>query len=386
METESERRAFLFVTRSAFKLWCVLQPHKSKGKELCDIIVVCDPYIIIISIKDIFLSNSVNAPIAIARWRRKAIEESIGQIYGAERWLSQSDCIFKEDGITKISLPRTDTRRILRIAVACGGGNDPKVEQGHFEKGFVHVLDEISLTHIFQELDTIEDLIQYLLAKQKLAIFEKPKIFATGEENLLAQYDVINRAFIQDSNLNQTDVHIRTRQLASDNYKNAHELLEPSYLIDGIINSFCDHFEAGSLVRATEFSELELALRVLVREPRRNRHAIANSMLQLVDPDPNGTIIRSRLLSLGNEVTYVLLSVPHLEDRADRVNELKMRCFIARIRVEHNHTVVGIGTERDQLGKGSSTDLLYYHAPEVTNEMREKAEENSIEFGFWKTS
>jgi len=38
--------------QSSLSLWSYASPRGKKGKELCDILVVCDPDIIIISVKD----------------------------------------------------------------------------------------------------------------------------------------------------------------------------------------------------------------------------------------------------------------------------------------------------------------------------------------------
>jgi len=58
------------------------------GKELCDLLVVCDPHVIIFSEKNI---NWSDKPVQVAwsRWFKKAVEKSADQINGAERWISE---------------------------------------------------------------------------------------------------------------------------------------------------------------------------------------------------------------------------------------------------------------------------------------------------------
>jgi hypothetical protein len=73
------------------RLWGIANPiGKDQQKELCDYLVVCDPDIIIVSVRDITLSDAANA-IERERWRRKAIKKSAESIYGAERILRTLD-------------------------------------------------------------------------------------------------------------------------------------------------------------------------------------------------------------------------------------------------------------------------------------------------------
>ncbi|MEI9806637.1 MAG: hypothetical protein WDO16_01450 [Bacteroidota bacterium] len=68
-------------------------------------LVVCDPDIIIFSVKEINIKESGNYDIDFDRWERKAIDESVAQIYGAERIIKQKEEILLKDKATKIKLP-----------------------------------------------------------------------------------------------------------------------------------------------------------------------------------------------------------------------------------------------------------------------------------------
>ena len=54
------------------------------------------------------------------------------------------------------------------VAVALGSDGAVGFEQGDFGKGFVHILDDRSLQIVMEELDTITDFVEYLLAKEAL--------------------------------------------------------------------------------------------------------------------------------------------------------------------------------------------------------------------------
>ena len=49
---------------------------KDPGKELCDVLVVCDPDIIIISIKEIGYKDTGNPTVDWERWRKRAIDNA----------------------------------------------------------------------------------------------------------------------------------------------------------------------------------------------------------------------------------------------------------------------------------------------------------------------
>ncbi len=100
------------------------------------------------------------------RWQKKAIEGSIDQIYGAERFLKTVKEITLSDKITKIKLPEFSKREIFRIAVAFGKKDNYPLDNGNFGNGFVHVVDEQSTFTVLKELDTITDFVAYLNAKE----------------------------------------------------------------------------------------------------------------------------------------------------------------------------------------------------------------------------
>ena len=54
MMNESEKYVADICTKSFLSLWCYANPQgRSSGKELCDFLVICDPDVVIVSVKDI---------------------------------------------------------------------------------------------------------------------------------------------------------------------------------------------------------------------------------------------------------------------------------------------------------------------------------------------
>ncbi|MBN1236472.1 MAG: hypothetical protein JW999_10580 [Methanotrichaceae archaeon] len=169
-------------------------PKGKNGKELCDVLIVCDPDIIILSVKEIELTNSGDISVDWSRWqKKKAIEESCGQIYGAEKWIKRATHVITKEGRKSLSFPQSDRRKIHRIAVALGGKREVPIYFGELGKGFVHVFDEYSLNIIINMLDTITDFIKYLNDKEFLSIAGIQTMFLGYEEDLLALYIYNNR-------------------------------------------------------------------------------------------------------------------------------------------------------------------------------------------------
>jgi hypothetical protein len=188
MKNKAEEFVYTVCRETFLSLWSYANPLGKDNKELCDILVVCEPDIIIFSVKEIKVTESGDIETDWKRWNRRAVEESANQIYGAERWLKSAPQVIKSDGSLGLNLPPGQDQRIHRVVVALGGKDKVPILFGDFGKGFVHVLDEISFGIILQELDTITDLIEYLSAKERFYLAGKETPFLAGEENFLALY------------------------------------------------------------------------------------------------------------------------------------------------------------------------------------------------------
>ena len=176
-------------------LWCYNNPRAEAGKELCDILIVCDPHIIIVSVKDVTL-NPQKERVGHERWLRKAVDASIKQIYGAQKTLSTASQVILKDGSPALNLPDVSARKIHRIAVAFGSQGQVPISSGDSGSGFVHVMDEQSFFELLTELDTITDLMDYLVAKE--ALLTRCSVVIEGSEsNLLGLYLQHGRAFPQ---------------------------------------------------------------------------------------------------------------------------------------------------------------------------------------------
>lgn len=184
--TPSERFIAQLCSQSFLPFWSYPNPIGKNNKELCDVLVVCGIHVIIMSVKDITVSNHSDEIVQYERWIKKAIEESVQQLYGAERYLASVDQILACDYKTKIKLPPKSIRNIYRIAIAFGSKPHFPLPHGNFGKGFVHVFDEKSTFILLNELDTVTDFTDYLIVKQKF--FETHKVLIPSESDFFAIY------------------------------------------------------------------------------------------------------------------------------------------------------------------------------------------------------
>jgi hypothetical protein len=193
--TPSEALVERLAKRSFLSLWSESNPLARRGKELCDLLVVCDPDILLISVKEIALERSGSVEVDANRWRRRAIEKSVEQLYGAERQLLRMDRVVRADGAAGLALPPLHLRRIHRIAVALGANGALTISSGDWGKGFVHVMDEIALDRVMAELDTLTDTVEYLRAKEELVARSEVVLPGSDESDLLAVYLHHGRCF-----------------------------------------------------------------------------------------------------------------------------------------------------------------------------------------------
>lgn len=229
-------------------LWSYPNPLGKGNKELCDLLVVCDPHVLIFSVKQISVPESGDSAVDRDRWQRRAVDDSVKQIYGAERSLATADRVAPNDDMEGLPLPSRGIRRTHRLAVAIGRGDKFPLSSGDFGKGYVHVLDEVSLPIVLTELDTITDFVDYLAAKQKLRKRGTSIIQAGGgEEDLLAWYLAHNRSFPERPGLSMFEPGMWAEFCREPEYLAKKNEDEVSYQWDQIIEKLNKDFRLGRL-------------------------------------------------------------------------------------------------------------------------------------------
>jgi hypothetical protein len=377
----AEELVFQLCRRSFLRLWSYANPRGKKGKELCDALVVFEPDVVIFSVKEIALRHSGNPAVDRERWLRAAVEESHPQIWGAERWIASAERVVRADRGEGLPFPAPTIRRIHRVAVALGSGGAIPVESRDYGHGFVHVLDEVSLSLIMRELDTAKDFVEYLRAKEELYAQGFEVRVPGGEEDLLAVYLHRGRSF--------RDLHGPTeiQKGAWDELNRKPEFGRrkladrASYAWDGVIDFLAGELE-GEGLEFGSLGEMESLLRVMAGEDRFARRMLGRTFREFLDAAA-AEDVQSRMTVSPSGIRYVFLAHPHGGDRSARIRELRGRCFVARSLEPHCKTVIGIATDRPRRGAGFSMDAMRLTIENWTEEHQRQAEEGQRLFGWF---
>lgn len=381
---KSEKYVYWICEKSFLSLWSYLNPIRRGGKEVCDILVVSGPHILIFSVKEIKIKPSGDESIDKERWIKRAIKKSCDQIYGAQRRIFSHEDVITRDGKRIIELPELPKRKIHRIAIAFGGNRNFPIIDKDFGSGFVHVFDEKSFAILLGELDTITDFIDYLKEKEKFLSSSGVIQLPGGEEDLLAAYLHVGRKFPEKSDL------IILEEDLWENFKRKPEYIAKkkadgeSYFWDSLIEIFCKDISEEKLEIGGAFSENEMVVRVMAMEDRFGRRILGksfNEFLKLAEQNK----VRSRTINSPSDVTYVFLAMPHGEDRGFRMAELHGRCLVMRSKKEKGDTVIGIATEQPKKGRGSSLDAIYMCIKEWNKDFQEMLDSMPEELNYFKS-
>jgi hypothetical protein len=377
--------------RTFLSLWSVAEPRGDDGdKELCDVIVVCDPDVIVFSVKEIEYKETDNGVIGIRRWTKRAVTESLRQIRGAERALKRIGQIRMRDGSPSLLLPPLMRRRVHRIAVALGSKGEVPISESGSKGAFVHVFDERGFETTITELDTIADFVAFLSATEQF--LEKSQMIVVGAENLLGLYLQQGRQFPGGADLLVVTDDIWTELSGEEAFRRKKDADKESYLWDSLIERLVNDSDPSLTTAAGAAPDIdnggiERVARVMARESRFNRRILAKAFIEF----HVGGGIRSRIARSPSGVTYVFLVRPHGWSRDARTEELLARMFIARGRTPGANEVVGLATEAYVQGAGSSLDAALLSKPDWTPEdestlLRLQAETGAFAKPQWSQS
>jgi hypothetical protein len=420
--TASERYLDGLCKRSFLSLWSYPNLFRDQGrkhgrgdgKELCDHLIVFNEHVIIFSDKSCAFPNTGDANLDWRRWYRRSIAESADQIYGTERWLLKyPDRVFTDKTCSeKFPIPISQNSRIHRVVVALNAslrceeffgstgsgslalsskvnGDEMPFHVGEVDqsRGFIHILDDVTLDIVLSELDTITDFANYLDRKE--ALFRSGKIIiAPGEEDLLAHYTThTNKEEQHDFDIGKNFDGVSFPEGAwahvanNPQYAAKKSADRSSYAWDELIEKFNRNALAGTLAQASEFSlaHYERALRMLASESRFSRRSLVRALFDLLATTPHEkNKMRMVLTKQSRERAYVLLiagqDVKHPEYRERRAGLLSAYCEIAKLYRPKLLDIIGIGTEPIDYDSRSE-DLVYLDARHWNAERQRSAEE-----------
>lgn len=361
---EAEQFVSELCQHSFLSLWTYPNPRGKKSQELCDVLVVCDPDILVISVKEIEFKNTDKPEVDLIRWQKKAVKESVKQVFGAERRLGLVDTVTTNDGSMGLHLPNLATRKIHRIAVAIGGENKVPIASRTYEnKGeqkFVHVFDRISFRIIMQELDTITDFVRYLRARKEL----NAEVLMEGEEDMLALYLPNGRVF-SDHDVICIEGGYWNELVKHPQYIRGKKENKISYKWDKLIEKLSQRLLNNKHHGNSDLNNAEKALRIMAREDRFTRRGLAKSFIDFFEKSYDGKT-RARILTDPGLATYVFLA----SKSKCRNEALAHRCIVARYLHPQKTQVIGISTDNSNPLYNSSGELFYFDCPMLTPELK----------------
>ena len=376
----SEEITYNLCKKSFLSLWSYANPWRAKGKEFCDVLVVFHPHVVIISVREIRYDDSANETVALKRWQRRAIEESVRKIYNAEKWIMLNRTVLNGN-MKPIAIPDLKMARIHRVAVALGSRRLVPVGSGDFGKGYVHVHDEISFHLMLQELDTITDFVDYLTSVESLLSGGVRIILNGGQEDLLALYLENNRSLPGKANVLVIDERVWKDFDRRPEVKRRREEDKLSYLWDFIIEELSRSAKNGTLECESNPRETELVLRTMAGEDRFNRRILSQQIDDVLRNTPK-THRRAKVMESSSGILYVLLVSERGRDREDRRTELELRCYAARNIFRSSPIVVGMATEHYDPA-GHSFDACYLRFDKWTKEDEKRALEIKEKLGYF---
>lgn len=427
--TPTERYLTALGRRSFLSLWSHANLFRGVAKELADLTVICDRHVVLFSDKKIRYHHEKTTEVAWKRWYNKAVANSSKQLIRAKGWIeNHPDRIYfdaRASQQAELFLRVKEPLEVHLVAVANGasqacirefsGGSgglivspsECAISPAPFTVGnpggsreFVHVFDEVNLNVVLQELDTIDDFLGYLRARQKT--FELGNLMhAASEEDLLAMFLRDVNAEGEHDFVSETGKPFREGQFFAvqegsylaytkrGEYKRKKKADKKSYLWDQLIETFAKNFVNGTLAPVPkELAEFdgsqggaEIGLRYMALEPRIMRRAHSEAILGAFDSlrqSKGDRFFRAMLPEeRGKSKTgFFVLLVNRGGPLADWSYEdyRRYRAMLARaysenllLRYRSLERVVGIVTEGER-GGGRSEDLIYQEQQEWSEE------------------
>jgi len=434
--TETERLLADFCERSFLTLWSYSNPYKDDGKELCDLLAVCDDAVFIFFDREKVIDDDVaaNAAVVWERWKRRVIDDQVRTAHGSERYLRAGRSVFLDPArTTSFPLPIPALPRVYKIVVAHGAADacsrasteniagslavaysDSPREAVPVAPFFVfldrgspvHVLDSHNLGIIFAHLDTVADLAAYLDFKGEL-IATNELLCYCGEEDLLALYFAVQNdvvAPVVERFIERLPKGIVMAEGAwqaltrTSAYENMLAINEVSYGWDELITGACKDFLAGRTFGNAQPFSGPSAILEMAKEPRHVRRFLSENLRHLVSLPPAGGDGIHRRVSLipmaesGTAYVFLVVGAPsamreHPNWRHGRKNLLQAACGAAKLKLPHLKKVIGIGVEDPRCAPaGCGNDFALLLCEELSAADRAFYEKQNALYQFFATS
>lgn len=427
--TTPSERALASLARKAFlTLWSYPNVFtdegrangKGDGKELCDLLVVFGNDVLLFSDKDCAYQSNVDVAVAWPRWYRSAIDKSAKQLAGAEKFIKAfPKRIFLDKACQSslpIELPHASMARYYLIAVTrgshfparqfFGGGSSGSVmllnelvgKAAHVQmpfhigfplKGrrFVHVLDEMTVDLLLEELDTVPDLVGYL--KKKEEFLQQPDVIVSvpGEEELLARYMSTMRD--EEHAFPKTPKGVNFVALpegdwevyrASPQWKAKQKANEISFMWDALIEHQSGFIRSGKAITVLwqptkDGVNHERIVRSLAAQPRLARRSLSMDLqVAMHRSDPGHMFARIKMTGRPPDQAFVFLTIPRTEGedydttyRHRRMHTLMVYCHAVKNGMPTLKGAIGVASEPFS-ERTASQDFMHVDLSEMSDE------------------
>lgn len=439
-KTHSERALTRLARKAFLSLWSYPNVFtdegrsrgKGDGKELCDLLVVFGNDVLLFSDKDCEYHPDVDVKVAWPRWYKRAIEKSAKQLAGAEKFSKEFP---KRVFIDKhchtplpIALPDPAVARYFLIAVTrgahfaarhyFGGGSSGSVMlasdikgKDHYERPFyvgfplesgrfVHVLDEMTVDLLLEELDTVPDFVSYLACKEVFMSTPGVVVSIPGEEELVARYI----ATMRDGQhaLPEIPKGVAYVALPEGDWKEyatsaqraaKREADKVSYLWDSLIEHQSKFIRAGTAITLPDQSpkrvEHERIVRAMAQQNRLERRQCGADLHYVLSRDePKGVFARLHMTGSPPRRVFVFLAAKRRADmsyeeyRESRMQFLMAYCNAIKGDMPSLQEAIGVSAEPYSEGESSFEFLYVDHSKPMSDEekmvWREIADELKI--------
>lgn len=443
-ENDTEKILAKLCDNAFLRLWVYPNVYKNYGKELCDVLVVFENEIYIFSVKDIKFSSDAfksedSLNIAWKRWRKTAIDESIKQVNGAERWLKgHPDRIFLDAKCTKYFPINLQDKKynIHKIIVAHGADDaccqyfqalhgslpisyldsskinidDCKYKEDEpfrvelDKNDIIHLFDTYTLDIILNELDTITDFSNYISTKED-AIRKTEMITYCGEEDLLGlylkNYDEKSRKHYIINKKEEGGIlfviegtwHIFS---SSEAYKAKKAVDEISYFWDKLLQRTSQNALNMILGGNADVFNGSSAIIEMAKESRFMRRHLSSIFLKSVAefPENCGDFIRKvsggYSEDLDNSYVFLQLKSKDLENLTDEVREkriklLEIACGTFKNKFPKAKKIIGICINAPKFSTNTAEDFVLLNCEHWSNEDKLYYQEANEGWNFWQT-
>lgn len=379
----SEKYLAKLSSETFLSLWRFPAPtYFETGKPLCGLLVVCDPHVIIFSVKKVSWKDTEDEEADFKHWMLQSLKAI------KEETRATTDLINREsDPAVKASheglpFPDASRRQLHLIGVALGGKQKRALAQYDSGGGFVHVFDQPSFDLLLAELDTISDLIYYLFCKEKLAERFKNSL-AVLEEELLASHLASKQKTTPSCKAAERGKLRAAEFFQSDDYLNAKNDQKSSYAWDNLIKCLNANCRKEFWSLEDDLTHAERAARTMARESRSERIGMAKLVKEYLN-GPRDRANRACVLVSPSGTSYMFMLAMEDEPEEECEHELRLRTLIARNLPKGGPVVVGIAIIESKTRPGFMLSAHHIDQPNWPHELKVKVSELQRRKGYFR--